>query len=263
MSVSPKSRDASGRDNEASLEELTLRTVRLRGNLQFVFLSLPVQYSCSNSGSCRSLSRSEGARKSPVGLGISANHAEGFPRRRRSAVVTVGMPRRANRIQRGVGGLRLFLSPGGGFLATGDGPTRYLRGRAGGEGYVGRYRQPQTRRPLCHQHRRRRRRGPTTTTCALCTSSSILAPFVLAMPNGIASAAFGAMAQPIVLTPAMATAAPGRISVSIVRRLIAMCLLPCSRIFLRTAEDAKKVSGSLLRLTPGLSRRFVTIGSNH
>jgi hypothetical protein len=47
------------------------------------------------------------------------------------------------------------------------------------------------------------------------------------MPNGIASAIFGAMIQPVVVTPAIAMAAPGRISVSIARRLIVMCLFLC------------------------------------
>jgi hypothetical protein len=114
-------------------------------------------------------------------------------------------------------------------------PSRLMivPGNTGPDRYVSRYRQPQTRRPLCHQHTRRprwrRRRGPTTTTCTLSISSSDSAPTGLGMPVGAASAAFGATAQPIVVTPTAATAAPASTSVSIVRRLISMCLLPLSR----------------------------------
>src|SRR2546429_174468 len=52
------------------------------------------------------------------------------------------------------------------------------------------------------------------------------------MPSGVACATSGATAQPIVPTPAIATAAPGRIFMTMVRRLIAaMCLLPCLNFF--------------------------------
>jgi hypothetical protein len=116
------------------------------------------------------------------------------------------------------------------------------------------YRQPQIRRPRCHQQaqrRRRRRRCRSrcrwiTTVCVFWTKSSIILGRSLSIARGIASATFGIKARPTVVVAAVATAAPPNTLRKNLRRSI-NSMFHSSRCCVSLRVAAREFRNSFLR----------------